>query len=176
MTRRKMNVLILVAGLLALAGAYYAFLVSPALSHHARLERSASRKVEDLETMRQQRAEWLAFTATRRQAETLLTKRGGDFSLLSFMEGITRKVGVGDRISYMKPLSFSGLDQGPQTPVGIEIQLDGLHMSNLVRLLYEIEYSGKLLRIHRIKIKANADGKERSLKVTLQVQTYTQGA
>jgi hypothetical protein len=49
-------------------------------------------------------------------------------------------------------------------------------MKDLVRLLHATEYSGKLLRVHRIKIKANAQEKHRDLKVTLQVQTYTQGA
>ena len=174
--QRREKALILTAGLILFAAAYGLFLIGPALSHHERLERPLAGKIPDLHSMERLLAEWIAFTEPREQAEPLLASRGDGFSLLSFMEGITRKVGVGDRISYMKPLSFSGEKEGPLTPVGVEIQIDGLGMKELVRLLYEIEYSGKLLRVHRVKIKASSEEEERHLKVTLQVQTYTQDA
>ncbi len=167
--------LLLAAGLLVLLAAYALFWVSPALSRHERLERALVEEERDLETMRQLRAEWLAFEAAREQAEQLLAKRGEDFSLLSFMEALTREVGVGDRIAYMKPLSFSGTEEGSQRSMGIEIQLDGLRMKELVRLLHQTEYSGKLLSVRRIKIKANTQEEQRDLKVTLQIQTYAQG-
>ncbi|MGD8386822.1 MAG: hypothetical protein PVG49_06755 [Desulfobacteraceae bacterium] len=173
---RQRTGILLAVGLLALAAVYYLLLVSPAFSEHKRLAHILTKEKSGLAVMKDLQTEWLAFVATREQAEKLLAKRGDDFSLLSFMEGLTRKVGVGDRIAYMKPLSYSSEEQGQQTLVGIEIQLDGLRMKDLVRLLHATEYSGKLLRIHRIKIKANAQEKHRDLKVTLQVQTYTQGA
>lgn len=173
---RQRKGILLAIGLLVLAVAYYALLVSPALSRQEQLARMLAEEGQDLAAMKALRADWLAFVATREQAEKLLAERGDDFSLLSFMEGLTRKVGVGDRIGYMKPLSYASEEQAQQTPVGIEIQLDGLRMKDLVRLLHATEYSGKLLRVHRIKIRASAQDKERTLKVTLQVQTYTQGA
>jgi hypothetical protein len=173
--RKREKALILAVGLLVLTGAYYLLLVSPALSHQERLARSLEELGRDLRNMEGLRAEWLAFVAAREHAEALLERRGGDFSLLSFMESITRKVGVGDRIAYMKPLSFSDEEEKAQKAVGIEIQLDGLRMKDLVRLLHETEYSGKLLRVRRIKIRANSEQEQRDLKVTLQVETFIQG-
>ncbi len=173
---RRGKWLLLAAGLLLLSGVYYSLLISPALSSHRRLEQTLVKREKDMEVMQRLRAEWEAFVAAREQAEILLAERGDAFSLLSFMEAVTRKAGLEGRISHMKPLSFSEEAESPQKPVGIEIQLDGLRMNDLVRLLHETEYSGKLLRVRRIKITAGSNDTARDLKVTLQVQTFTRGA
>ncbi len=173
---RRAKGLLLAGGLLALFALYYGLLISPVLSSQERLEETLAKRERDLEAMKRLRAEWDAFVASREQAERLLSERGEGFSLLSFMENVTRKVGVEDRIAYMKPLSFAEDTEGPQKPVGVEIQIDGLQMNDLVRLLHETEYSGKVLRVRRIKITAGSEGARRDLKVTLQVETFTQGS
>jgi hypothetical protein len=72
----------------------------------------------------------------------------------------------------MKPLAFHD-DSGPTKPAGIEMNLDNINTEQLVTLLYKIEGAGKLLNIKRIKIQRTSIKRIQTLKVTLQVNTYT---
>jgi len=57
--------------------------------------------------------------------------------------------------------------------VGVELRLDGLSMEDLVRYLYQLEYSKKFLIVPRIKIqRMKGKGGEVMLRVTMQVSTY----
>jgi hypothetical protein len=172
-TLRKGPLWIIFGALTVLAALFYFFLVSPALSRQERLAGLIRDRKTDLLHMRELQAEWQRFQDARTEAEKLISRRGKNFSPLSYMEGLTRKIGVSDKIAYMKPLSYSGDEEGPQKRTGIEIRLEGLQMKELVRLLQETEYSKKLLTIDRIKIDALSKGKIRNLKVTLQVRTFT---
>jgi len=55
----------------------------------------------------------------------------------------------------------------------MEIKLEGININHLVNFLYKIEYSGKLLNIKRIKIQRLSKLEARTLRVTLQINTYT---
>lgn len=172
-TLKKQPLIVILGALLLLAALFYFFLVSPAVSYQKRIETLIKDKKNELAHMRGLQREWQGFQEARIEAEQLIVQRGAKFSPLSYMEALTRKIRVSDRIVYMKPLSFSGEEEGPQKRTGIEIRLEGLQMSELARLLRETEYSKNLLTIDRIKIDTLSKGKTRSLKVTLQVRTYS---
>ena len=99
--------------------------------------------------------------------------RGQRFTLLSYLEGITRKLGINTKIHYMKPLSFSDEKPGNIRTEGIEMKLEGVSSRDLIPFLQQIEYAGKLLSIKRIKIQTVSKDKDTYLKVTLQVHTYS---
>ena len=117
------------------------------------------------------RNEWEGFQKRRREAERRFRQKGKAFTLLAFLEGVSRSVGVDGKIQYMKPLTFHESDNHLK-PSGIEITLNDIHTKHLTNLIYKIEASGKLLNINRIKIQRVSKDKMNLLKVTLQVYTY----
>ncbi len=169
--RREMG-FILGGGLLVLLLFYYLIAISPALSRQEALERATASKVQDLADMMTLKARWEEFKRRRGEAEELLARRGRDFTLLSFLEGVSRKVGVQDKIQYMKPLGTLEESSGMKV-VGMEIKLEGIGVEQMVKFLHEIEFSDMLLGIKKIKIQTLEKGEEHSLRVTLQVDTIT---
>jgi len=151
---------------------FFHFVVSPALSKQESLERSIAAKDIDLKEMMALKASWEEFQRKQLQAEQMLSQRGNSFTLLSFLEGVSRKVGIQDKIQYMKPLGSMEESPGMKL-VGMEINLEGIGVEQVVNFLHEIEYSGMLLSIRKIKIQTLKRGDDDSLRVTLQVDTIT---
>jgi hypothetical protein len=174
MNLRKRDALLTCLGGLVVLGLLYVFLlVSPALSRQEKYKALIAEKSSQLGDMKALQVEWQKFQDARREAEDILSGRGTAFSLLTFMEELTRRIGVSDKIAYMKPLSFAENEDGLHRREGIEIRLEGLRMKELVTLLRETEYSNKLLAIERMKVEAHDRSEIRNLQVTLQVHTFT---
>ncbi|MDY7036267.1 MAG: hypothetical protein SV375_08930 [Thermodesulfobacteriota bacterium] len=169
--RREINFL-LVGGISIIILLYYLLIVSPAMSRRELLIKYTGKKEADLAKMVELKAEWDRFNKERFEVEKKLNGRGKEFTLLTFLEGITRDIGINKSIQYMKPLSFPE-EAGPFKTEGIEMKLDNINVEQLVNFLYKIEYSENLLIIKRIKILRSAKTKSSLLKVTLQVNTYS---
>lgn len=167
---RKHLLITSLAGLLVLGFLYYWLIISPAISERKRLVSRIEKKRSDLVQMKALAVEWQNFQKKRVQAETRLKQKGDRFTLLSFLEALSRSVGVEKKIQYMKPLSLAA--EGEIRPEGIEMVLEKIDMRELVNFLYRIEYSKKLLTIRRIKIQKSSRDKNPSLKVTLQIYAY----
>ena len=168
--RRKANILVLV-GILIAGLFYYLLIVSPAISRQRALEKYIRKKEADITKMLELNSKWERYKKNKVKAEKTLVRRGKKFTLLSFMEGISRRIGIHNSIEYIKPIS-SLEESRLLKQVGMEIKLGDINIKQLVNFLYEIEYSDKLLRIKRIIIKRLSKDKARSLQVTLQVNTY----
>jgi hypothetical protein len=169
---RREKALLSLGGILVFALFYYLFIVSPTISRQGVLEKYILKKEADLVKMVELNLKWDRFKNNKAKAEKVLTRRGKKFTLLSFLEGISRKLGIHNKIQYMKPLS-SPEESGSLKQIGMEIKLDDINATQLVNFLYELEYSGKFLNIKRIKIQRFSKGKTQSLRVTLQVNTYS---
>lgn len=169
--RREM-VLLTLGGAVIFALFYYLFVVSPALSKQESVEKSIAKKEQALAEMMALKVKWDGFKRNQGESQKTLSQRGEKFTLLSFLEGISRKAGIHGKIQYMKPLPSAEASEGMKL-VGMEIKLDGIGIDQLVNFLYEIEFSDKLLSIKRIKVQTFSKGEEQSLRVTLQVDTYT---
>ena len=118
--------------------------------------------------------QWELFQRRRTEAENILTQRGERFTLLTYLERISREAGIDSQIQYIKPVSFPE-QEGPLQPSGIETRINGLDISQLVNFLYRLEQSGNLLTIPKIKIQPTGKEGNRKLELTLQVNTYTRG-
>ncbi len=171
--RRELT-LILAGGIIVLSVFYYLFIVSPALARQKVLTKYIAKKESDLAAMRGLKTKWDAFKSDRGEAEKSLTNRGKKFTLLSFLEGISREVGINQNIQYMKPLSASEKSENLRA-AGMEMKLEGIDMSQLVNFLYKLEYSGNLLKIKRTKIQKLSKGNTQTLRVTMQIFTYRAG-
>jgi hypothetical protein len=115
---------------------------------------------------------WKRFNLNKDKVTKTLKKRGAGFTLLSFLEKISKEIGVNETIQYMKPIQFRNV-RSHLKPMGIEMSLLNIDIRQLVALLHKIECSDKLLNVRRIKISRPIKGAARSLKVNLQVTTYT---
>jgi len=167
---RKQMTYVFVGGLFLVALLFYLVVISPALSKQELLAKNISKRKQDLVKMSEIKGKWQAFQRDRRDVQEAIKGRGS-FTLLSYLEAVTREIGMDQRIQYIKPVTFPE-GEGKLKPEGIEISLDGVNMEQLANFLYRIEYSGKLLHVKRIKIVRASKEKTSLLKVTLQVNTY----
>ena len=151
---------------------YYFIVISPALAKQRLLTNYVDKKQTDLKEMLALQKTWMTFQDMRKEAENILSRRGKGFTLLTYLEGISREVGIDTKIQYIKPVGFPETD-GTMQPMGIEMRYDRLDIKELVNFLYRIEHSRNLLNIKRIKIQPVGADKTRSLELTLQVNTYS---
>jgi len=166
--------LISLAGLAVIGLLYYLLVVAPALSRQAKLDEYISRKKAETSNMLQMKNQWETFQAARSEAERILRQRGEGFTLLTYLEGVSRESGIEKKIRYMKPISISTKEE-LFNPECIEMQLEDVDINRLVEFLYKIEQSRKLLIVDRAKIRPVSKGNERLLELTLQVKTYRIG-
>jgi hypothetical protein len=160
-------------GLFFAALLFYLVVISPGLSRQEQMERNISRRKADLVKLTELKRKWEDFKRDQSEVEQALGSRGGRFTLLSYLEGVTREVGIDKNIQYIKPVTFPpGEAAGAFKPEGIEMSLDNVGMEQLVNFLYRVEHSGNLLFTKRIKILKTSRGTSSALKVTLQVNTY----
>lgn len=170
--RRNQIAILTIGGIVVLGVLYYLLVFSPSAARERTLRERIRKKESDIGQMIQIQEEWRELKSRYGRAIDLLKRRGKNFALLSFLEGLSRKVGINDRIQYMKPVSFPETTSSMRQ-VGVELRLDGLSMENLVRYLYRIEYSKKFLVVPRIKIqRMKGKGGDVVLRVTMQVSTY----
>jgi hypothetical protein len=162
--------LAILVGAVLLGLLYYMFVLAPALSRERRLLSIIDQRQMDIQEMMVEQRGWDQFNEARYRSEQALAKRGAGFTLLSFLEGVARAVGVQEQIRFMKPLTLGDAGGGGSLE-GIEMELDRLGVRQLVDLLYRIEYADKLLKIRRLKIDRTGSGRQRSLRVNMQVIT-----
>jgi hypothetical protein len=169
---RKQMTYVFFGGLFVVALFFYFVVISPGLSKQKVLERSIARKKAELVKMTELNRTWETFKRDRSEVEGALKNRGSRFSLLSFLEGVTREVGIDKNIQYIKPVTFPP-SEGLFRPEGIELSLENMGMEQLVNFLYKLEHTGNLLYVKRIKILKATRGASSTLRITLQVNTYT---
>jgi len=133
----------------------YGGVVYPALDRMDRLDRMIRNQRNTLEQIRALRGEWLQIQANRDTMRRQLENRGADFSLFRYLEGVARQAGVESQIQYMRPLPSNDSNaDGGLVRKGLEVRLAGVGLDSLVRYLYLIEYSDKLLSVESVHAKA----------------------
>jgi type II secretory pathway component PulM len=167
---RKQMTYVFFGGLILAALLLYLIVIAPALSRQELLAKNIAKRKQDLVRISEIKGKWQNFQRDRSEVQEGIKNRGS-FTLLSYLESVTREIGIDQRIQYIKPVTFPE-GEGRLRPEGIEISLDGINMEQLVTFLYRIEHSGKLLNVKRIKILRASKEKTSLLKVTLQVNTY----
>ena len=167
---RKQMTYVFLGGLILVALLFYLVVISPALSKQEALAKNIAKRKQDLVKISEIKGKWQSFQRDRSDVQAAIKGRGS-FTLLSYLEAVTREIGIDQRIQYIKPVTFAE-GEGKLKPEGIETSLDGVNSEQLVTFLYRIEYSGKLLHVKRIKIRIASKEKTSQLKVPLQVNTY----
>lgn len=161
-------------GLAVIGLLYYLLVIAPAFSRQVTLKEYIGKKRADLISMQQMKNQWQAFQAVRAEVEGILRQRGEEFTLLTYLERLSRESGIEKKIRYMKPLSLAEKDEVYRQEC-IEMQLEEIDIQRLVDFLYKIEHAKKLLIVDRAKIRPVSKGSERYIELTLQVKTYRPG-
>ncbi len=96
-------------------------------------------------------------------------RRSRDFSILSYLEGLARRLQVQDRIVQMRPRP--GEVSRYYRENSVEIRMERVRLPEVVRYLYEVENSPELLRIKQIQVRPRFDDSD-LLDVRFQVSSY----
>ncbi len=170
MKREKWMLTIL--GLFFLVMAVIIFVVVPAGARRAKLDKTIVKKQAELDRVLALRAEWLRVSVVRDETLAKIKSRGKDFAIFSYLENLAGQAGLKDQIQYMRPLSLAQDDvREGFVKKGLEVQLKGVGLKQLVDYLYKIEYSDKILRLEYIRLKPLYTDPD-IINATLRVVTY----
>jgi type II secretory pathway component PulM len=169
LTPREQKVLLLAGCALVAILVYLA--VDSALQRYRDLDRDIALQTEELTKVSRLREQYVQ---THAQLETIQAKLAGQkntFSLLSFIEDLAKKENIREKIGSVKPKTLPLNDQYDENM--LELQVDDITLVQLVDFIYQIEHSGPVLKVKRLRIKSRYNDRN-LLNVTMQVTTFTQ--
>ncbi|UCD89891.1 MAG: hypothetical protein JSW04_00160 [Desulfobacterales bacterium] len=145
------------------------FVVFPHLDKRKRLERAVQVKMGILEEMVALKSEYDAIQKRSDQSSIRFSKREKDFTLFSFLDKLSGRVGIKENITYMKPSTTVQKDS-PYKISQVEMKLQGLTLQELTTYLHMVETSRNMVYINKLSILKT--GKEKGLvDAVLQVET-----
>jgi hypothetical protein len=98
-----------------------------------------------------------------------LKSRVQSFTLFGHLESLASRIGIRDKIIYMKP-SESSINPNYKSSK-VEVKLKEITLNQLTKYLYEIERPELLSQVRKLRIKPKLENPE-LLDVTLEVSTY----
>lgn|GEM_PF-3779706 len=153
-------------GLAVLALLAWTFLVSPGLERIEQLDRSIVRHQQELTRLEAMVEQWRKLKAQSESLVGQLSQREADFSLAGYLEELIKASDLSSKVKAIRPLPPEDVPGG-LTRLSVDLRLEGASLEGLVKLLYRIEFSEKLLTVTRMSI-ASAKG---GLNVGLRVLT-----
>jgi type II secretory pathway component PulM len=169
LTPRERKVLLLAGCALVAILVYLA--VDSTLQRYRDLDRDIAMQTEEMIKVSRLREQYVQ---THSQLETIQAKLAGQknsFSLLSFIEDLAKKENIREKIGSVKPKTLPLNDQYDEHM--LELQVDAITLAQLVDFIYQIEHSGPVLKVKRLRIKSQYNDRN-LLNVTMQVATFTQ--
>lgn len=143
--------------------------IFPYLEAHEKWARQIEAKKVTLLEMQALKAEYNNFKQLSDHSRVRLEKRGKDFTLYSFINGVSDKAKIKDNITYMKPSTIEQKGSALKVDV-VEMKFSGVTLKQLAHYLHMVENSGNQVFIKRAVI-SNSTKKKGYLDVTLLVET-----
>jgi len=157
-----------IGGIVVLLFVCIQFGVYPLYEKKQRLERVLITKQKNLAQMEEMQAQLAQLSSLGNDLILKLEKRNKNFSLFSFLEERAGKIGIKNKIAYMKPSDSVSVDNESYRQVLVEMKLQAINLKQLVSFLKEIEQPQKLVALQRISIQENKRNKA-TLDVIMQV-------
>ena len=143
--------------------------IFPYLEAQKKWARQIEAKKVTLLEMQALKVDYKNFKQFSERSQVRLEKRGKDFSLFSFINGVSDKVKINENITYMKPSTIQ--QKGSQLKVDVvEMRFSGVTLEQLMHYLHMVEKSGNQVFIKRAAI-SNSAKKKGYLDVTLLMET-----
>jgi hypothetical protein len=98
-----------------------------------------------------------------------LKNRNPSFTLFSFIDQLAKRIGVREKVVYMKPSSKRSPDEKGFTISQVKVKLEDLAMEQLVNVLHGIEKSGNGVQITALSL--TSSGQMRRLTAILETET-----
>jgi general secretion pathway protein M len=168
LARRERRLVLAGVALLALVGLYL-FLVEPLLNRRADLDRLIEQKQREYAEVVKLADEYRQARGRLDELTARLSRAGREFQLLSFLEGLTVRNGVRDRISYMRPGQPAAVGRFREQTV--EMRLERVTINDLTRFLVQLSEAPQGLRVKRLSVTRRYDDANR-LDVVMQVAAY----
>ncbi len=168
LTRREKYSLYAVSGIICVF-IIMQFIVFPVFDKRRRLERTLQVKTKILQQMIALKSEYDAVMRRTDLSKVHFENREKGFTLFSFLDKLSGKAGIKDRITYMKP-STTVQKNSPYKTSRVEMKLRGLTLQQLTVYLYMVETSKNMVNVKRLSI--SKGGKQKGfIDAVLQVET-----
>jgi len=136
---------------------------------NADIDAAIARKKNQLLEMRIFEAEYKDAARNASASQIVLKNRRRGFTLFSFLDGLSGRVGVKDSIAYMKPSSRK-MKSGRRKISTVEMKMAGVTMKQALNYLYGVETSKDSVYIKKMVI-TQAGRTKGLIDVVLQVET-----
>jgi general secretion pathway protein M len=146
--------MILLAGAFVAAGFGLWGLYGGATWYHERMiamDRQIQEKSQDRVALLRLKREYLGLKDQIGRVEARLTGDKDRFSLLSYLESLSEKLGMRNNIANMRPQPASEAEGYRE--VGVEVSLQNVTLEQAVRILSSIESADHLIRIKQLRMK-----------------------
>lgn len=155
---KRDRIALILGGVVVLATLISIGIVEPYISGLAALDARIAAKQRQLDEIRDLRREYLVLQQQLGEAERKLSGNS-EFSLFSFVEGLTGRIAGKENLVYMRP-------QPPAVREGlreesVEVKLEKIDLDQTVRLLYEIETAEAFLPVKNLRIRTRFDDRSR---------------
>jgi hypothetical protein len=141
----------------------------PARERMKKLDGLIPQKEKDLKEVEGLRGEYLDLSQRAASFDEKLKSRVQSFTLFGHLESLASRIGIRDKIIYMKP-SESSINPNYKSSK-VEVKLKEITLNQLTKYLYEIERPELLSQVRKLRIKPKLENPE-LLDVTLEVSTY----
>lgn len=136
-------------GLGAIVLVFWAFLVDPAFTEAKKLDRLTARKQGTAVELSEILADYRQLEAKMGEAASRPVDK--NFSLLSFLEGLSSRARIKDNIKYMRPTTSDVT--GTVREHSVEIKVAKVGLSAMVDVLTQVERAPHSLRVKKLHIK-----------------------
>jgi type II secretory pathway component PulM len=133
----------------------YAYVFAPAMDRYQSLSRLIDQKRVQYQEILSFQKEYEALKKQNEELEKNASRVQKEFSPLSFMEGISTRAQIRDRVVSMKP-RFTPIDENYRES-SIEIRAERLTLSQMVRYLQLVENSGMPIQVKTLHLKTRYD-------------------
>jgi len=145
------------------------FVVFPVFDKRERLEKTLQVKTKLLQEMMALKSEHDALVQWTTVSEVQFKNREKGFTLFSFLDKLSGRAAIKDRITYMKPSTVEQKNS-PYKTSRVEMKFRGLTLRQLTIYLHMVETSKNMVRIKRLSI--SKDGKQEGfIDAVIQVET-----
>ena len=135
-------------------------IIGPLVHARSRLDKAIDLNDQQLRKIYQMSASIKALDAITRG------NKDARFTLISYLEDLSKQLNISGRVQYMKPVS----DSTEENRESVEVKIQGLYQDDLIGLLYGIENSQHPLKIKRFNLRKADKGDV--LDLTFQVVSY----